>query len=47
MAGVAAEKFIQRFATDDVRAAVHWLLDNGYQLTRSQIGASDWSVSFV
>ena len=38
---------MQRFATDDVRAAVHWLLNNGYQLARSQIGASDWSASLV
>jgi hypothetical protein len=47
MVGIAADEFIQRFATDDVRAAVRWLLDNGYQLFRSQIGASDWSSSFV
>jgi hypothetical protein len=43
----AADEFIQRFATNDVRSAVHWLLDNGYQLAGSQVGASDWSASFV
>jgi hypothetical protein len=47
MADVAAEEFLRRFATDDVRAAVHWLLDNGYALAESQIGASDWAASFV
>jgi hypothetical protein len=44
---VAGEEFMQRFAPDDVRAAVRWLLDNGYQLARAQIGASDWAALFV
>ena len=26
---------------------MHWLLDNGYMLTGSQIGASDWGAAFV
>jgi hypothetical protein len=44
---VAAEEFMQRFAPDDVRATVLWLLDNGYELARAQIGASDWYAEFV
>jgi len=43
----AAEEFIERFATDDVRAAVYWLLDNGYMLAGSQIATSDWSAALV
>jgi len=35
------------FRNDDVRAAVHWLLDNGYMLAGSQIATSDWSAALV
>jgi hypothetical protein len=47
MAAVAVEEFLQQFATDDVRAAVRWLLDNSYRLARAQVGVSDWSASLV
>jgi hypothetical protein len=47
MVEVAAQEFIQRFATDDVRSTVHWLVTNGYELTQAEVGASDWFASFV
>ena len=44
---VAVEDFMQRYAPDDVRTTVRWLVDIGYELALSQIGASDWDASFV
>jgi hypothetical protein len=44
---VAVEDYMHRYAPDDVRATVRWLVDNGYELARSQIDASDWAASFV
>jgi hypothetical protein len=39
----AAREFMRRFATDDVRSTVRWLVTNGYELARSEFGANDWS----
>jgi hypothetical protein len=44
---VAVEDYMHRYAPDDVRATVRWLVDNGFELARSQIDASDWAASFV
>ena len=43
----AAQEFMRRFATDDVRSTVRWLVANGYKLDRSEGGASDWFASFI
>lgn len=45
--GDAVDVFLLRYATDDVRAAVAWLVRNEYALIRSEVGLSDWYALFV
>jgi hypothetical protein len=45
--GDAVDDFLLKWATDDVRAAIAWLLDNGYTLTDSEVGSSTWHARLV
>jgi hypothetical protein len=47
MVDAAAQEFLRRFATDDVRSTVRWLVTSGYTLGGSEVGASDWFALFI